>query len=163
VNPAGERYPQGDAIMPYGLDVEWGTTQYMIMSTVGGSLLLLLCTFLFKKFIRIEGIESWLILAVLGPAAALLAMPIISITNVPLGYSVPIASLAFLLTIPVIHFLVPNVAPDFQTESFGMSLVLSLMIGLATFASLHMNYELEGLVPTEIEGVSERETQNFLQ
>ena len=147
----------------YGIDIEFGTMQYMMMTAVGGCIFLLLGTLIFKKYIRIEGLESWLILVIVSPAVALLAMPIVSLTNIPITYSVPIASTAFVLAIPVIHFVIPHVAPDFQTESFGMSMMLALLIGFATFGSLHVNYDLEGMVPMDIEGVSERETQNFLQ
>jgi hypothetical protein len=146
-----------------GLEIEFGSFQYMMMTAVGGSLLLLIGTIAFRKFIRVEGLESWLILAVVGPAGALLAMPIISLTNIPITFSVPIASTAMLITIPIIHFVVPYVAADFQTENFGMSLMLSLLVGIATFGSLHMNYEMEGYIPMNIEGLSEREQENFLQ
>ncbi len=146
-----------------GLDIEFGSFQYMMMTAVGGSLLLLIGTFAFRKFVRIEGLESWLILALIGPAGALLAMPIISLTNIPITYSVPIASTAMLVTIPIIHFAIPHVAPDFPTENFGMSLMLSLLVGIATFGSLHMNYEMEGYIPQNIEGLSEREQENFLR
>lgn len=127
-----------------GFEEYFGTPNYMLVSYVLSSFLLLMCTLAIKKFVRIVGMESWLTLGILGPVGLLLALPVVTVTNIPPEYSGPVAVTAFLLTIPFIHWILPRWAADFQTENFGASMMLSAMIGLGTF----MGATLTGQTPS---------------
>lgn len=122
----------------------FGTPNYMIVSYAISTFLLLMAILAIKKFVRIVGMESWLTVGIFGPSMLVLALPVVTITNLPPDYSVPVAVTAFLLSIPMIHWVLPRFAADFQTENFGASLMLSLMIGIGTL----MGATLTGQTPS---------------
>jgi len=125
------------------LGAYFGTGNYMIVSYAISLFLLLMAILAIKKYVRIVGTESWITVALFGPVMLVLALPVVTLTNLPPDYSVPVAVTAFLLTIPVIHWVLPRFAADFQTENFGASLMLSLMVGIGTL----MGATLTGQTP----------------
>ena len=66
-----------------------------------------------------------------------------------LAWTVFIAVTAFLLTIPMIHWILPRFAADFQTENFGASMMLSAMIGLGTLMGASITGQTTGFFPED--------------
>lgn len=134
----------------------FGSPNYMLVSYLLSMFFLLLCLLAIKKFVRIMGMESWLVVAIFGPAPLLLALPVVILTNIPSDYSVPVAVTAFLLTIPMMHWILPRFAADFQAENFGASMMLSLMIGIGVLMSATFTGQTpSGLFPPDAFSIPE--------
>lgn len=135
----------------------FGSPNYMIASYAISLFLLLMAILAIKKFVRIVGMESWVTVGIFGPVMLVLALPVVKITNIPPDYSAPVAVTAFLLSIPMIHWVLPRFAADFQTENFGASMMLALMVGIGTLMGATLTGQTpSGLFPPEAFEVPDR-------
>ena len=100
-----------------------------------------------KEQYRVEGAGSWLVVILLGGIGGQLTRPIADLTGVGWEYAVPMLALGGLVSIPVVHFLLPKVAPDFQTKSFVSSAFLALWVGVAVLAAGVVVGDITHLIP----------------
>lgn len=103
-----------------------------------------------KNQIRIAGASSWFVLVVFGSAGAFAALPIASLAGMGYNYALPLVALAFVISVPIIHWVIPAVAEDFQTQNFGTTLMLCFLIGIAVLVAAFASGQAASFLPAGV-------------
>lgn len=107
--------------------------EFLASAYVIALILTLVSALVFRERIRINGMPSWILYTVVAPAPVLGAVTLAGILQMPTNASLYSVSVACLLGIFFVHWLMPALLPDFQTENFSVSCVLAFLLGVSVF------------------------------
>lgn len=142
--------------------IHMGSFLFIVSGYFGAMCLIGVGAVLMKSSIRVGGPLAWVLFLFLGPIGGLLAMPILSLT--PLyDYAVPLAAVAMTASFMVVHFLMPTLARDFQTDSFSASVFLAFLIGLSFGSAALGTGQVHRLIPTDPSELHEYEGVDYDQ
>lgn len=112
-----------------------GSVPYIGLGWLFSTVLVLIVLAINRANVRVEGIGSWIVLILLGAIGGVAARPLIVISHAGANFAIPYLAVAFILSIPVMHWLLPAIAPDLQIRTFGASLMFALAIGVGFMGS----------------------------
>jgi hypothetical protein len=110
---------------------------------------LLIAGLVMRNQLRIHGFLSWVLYLGLGPLGGIAALPIIDLFGVG-KYVLPLLVVAMALSALFIRFLLPGIAPDFQTESFGATMMLGLLVALSVSTVGYTTREVPYIIPAGV-------------
>ncbi len=108
---------------------------FLVIVYVAGAVVITAGAGILRSRIRVNGAASWILLALLGPLPALGAKTAVGLVALPTEYAMPAAALAILLSFFVIHWVLPAILPDFQTDSIAASLTLAVILGIVVLGA----------------------------
>ncbi len=126
-----------------------GSPVYMGMGWAFGTILMLLGLLIGKSNVRIEGVGTWVAVIILGSAGGFAAWPLIQVCGIGTEYALPFLAIAFLVSIFVVHWLLPGVAPDFQIRTIGASMLVAFLIGIGFMGAAILSGEARYILPLE--------------
>jgi len=132
-----------------------GSPIYMAILFGSSALLLGLFALVFKDSLRVSGMDSWAILLIFGGLGGFAAMPLGVLMGLQ-SYIVPLAAFGIIVSIPVLHWVIPAAAPDIHISSFGTTVVLAVCVGVAVAAAGLGSGEVKDILPA-----SAVETEEF--
>jgi hypothetical protein len=115
------------------LEIVWPDTKFLAVAYVAGLVLLGAAFAALPKQFRLDGAASWMIVLLLGPLPVLVGVPLASAVALSPYAALPPAALSGLVGLLWVHFVLPALAPDFQTDSFVSSCIPSFLIAAAVF------------------------------
>jgi len=125
-----------------------GSPTYMATGWLLGTVLMLIALLVNKANVRVEGAGSWIVLILFSCVGGIAARPLIAITGAGVNFAIPYLAVAFMLSIPVFHWLLPAVAPDLQIRTLGVSLMLAVAVGFGFMLSAIVLGMTLGWVPS---------------
>lgn len=108
---------------------------YLGSAYLAGAVLLVAAAAIFRSNIRVESAASWVLLAFVGPVPAVVAQWLTGLVGMPSDAAIPVAALATLMSVLIMHFLLPALLPDFQTANFATSMMLGVLVGLSVLGA----------------------------
>ncbi len=126
-----------------------GPPVYLMTSWILGTVLMLLGILIGKSNIRIGSSATWVVVILFGSVGGFAAWPLIVLCNIGVQFALPYLAIAFLASIIVIHWLLPNLAPDFQIRTLGASMMVAFLIGIGFMGSAILVGEARYIVPAE--------------
>lgn len=107
---------------------------------------------------RLGSVGTWLLFAILIPIPVLAAIPLAGIAYLPTTAALPPTGAAVLVGVFVVHWVLPTLLPDFNTNTFSASALLAVVLGLvAGIVGLLTGDFPDGLVTEAIDPFSGRE------
>src|SRR5690606_11843829 len=95
--------------------IEFGPIEYLAGVWVISAVLLILGALAYQSNVGVGGTVAWIISVVYGSAGGFLALPLTIATKLE-GYLFVLLLVAFAVSIPVIHRIMPTIPQDFQTS-----------------------------------------------
>jgi len=129
-----------------------GPIEYLVTLWVVGAVLLALGAIVYQSNIRVGGVIAWVVYLVFGSVGGFIALPLAVAMGLE-GYLFILLLLAFAGSVPVIHWVMPVIAQDFQTSGVTASLVLAFLVGIAAAVSGFIMLEWRGIIPLELVGI----------
>ncbi|MCC7390942.1 hypothetical protein IT571_01120 [Candidatus Sumerlaeota bacterium] len=127
--------------------------QFCMICYGASALVAIIVAAIFKTRIRVIGAPSWLLLAILAPIPTLAAKPLVAAVGLPATNALPVTALAVFLCLFVVHWVLPAILPDFQTESFPVSMLMAFCIGLVVMGTGFATKDFDSMMGTQTEEV----------
>jgi len=115
--------------------MEFGKVEYMVVAFVIGAVLVGIIAASMKNQFRVEGVASWLALALFAPVPVLLGKPLAGLVALPTEAALPSVGVTVVLAVLWIHLILPALLPDFQVNALSASCVPAVCLGLAVLVS----------------------------
>ncbi|MCC6545771.1 hypothetical protein IT570_01285 [Candidatus Sumerlaeota bacterium] len=123
--------------------------QFALICYAAGAVIAVVVAAIFKKHIRVNSAPSWVFLAILAPIPTLLAKPLVAMVGLPPENALPVTALAVFLCLFVVHWVLPAVLPDFQTENFAVSMLMAFCIGAVVMGAGFGTGEFTSMMGTQ--------------
>ncbi len=103
---------------------------FLVAGYVGGLLAGALTVAALRSGFRVGSVANWIFLVPLLPVPILAAVPLTSLAYLPTSAALPSVGMAIVVGVLIVHWLLPALLPDFQTNSLSASALLALVLGL---------------------------------
>lgn len=129
---------------------------YLIVSYVAGAVLTLIGALILRQNVRVNGPTSWLLLILLAPLPVLVSWNLTGLAMLTTSYALPTIGMTVILGVITVHWLLPAIIPDFQTDSFAASGCLAVMLGISVMIGGQVAGQFDGFFPQNEEVLFDR-------
>lgn len=120
------------------MDLGHDAVVYLATTHLVGTILNVLISLIYKSSVRVKGIGSWLVFILFSAAGGVLAWPAAAYLGTGGQHpAIILFAFALILSVPVIHWILPSLAPDFQVKSFGATFTMAVAVGIAAVLSYY--------------------------
>ncbi len=108
---------------------------FLGMAYAIGIVTMLLAGLAMRKWLRIGSLASWILFVFIAPTPLLFSITVAGLTGVPTNAALPAMAMASILGMVMAHFILPALAPDFQTDGWMTSCVIGFLLGIIMIAT----------------------------
>ncbi len=105
--------------------------RFYLISYLIAAVFLIIAGIAFKGKVRLETKGTWLAYILLGPLPILIGPNLTSLFQLPTNGVLPATAMTIFVGIVFIHYILPAIAGDFQTEKLLVSAYLAVLLGLS--------------------------------